>query len=62
MCPRGERGSAPNARSPCSRLPVITPAPLPDSEDCLYLNVFVPENAASEALPVIVFFPGGNYK
>jgi para-nitrobenzyl esterase len=28
-------------------------------EDCLYLNVFVPKQASSKKLPVMVWFPGG---
>lgn len=30
------------------------------SEDCLYLNVFAPENAGSEPLPVIFYIHGGS--
>ncbi|XP_008560044.1 esterase FE4 [Microplitis demolitor] len=30
-------------------------------EDCLHLNVFVPENASSEKLPVMVFVHGGSF-
>eukprot|EP00730_Choanoeca_flexa_P016876 TRINITY_DN8056_c0_g2_i2.p1 TRINITY_DN8056_c0_g2~~TRINITY_DN8056_c0_g2_i2.p1 ORF type:complete len:559 (+),score=121.59 TRINITY_DN8056_c0_g2_i2:86-1762(+) len=35
------------------------------SESCLYLNIFVPSSAfepSSPALPVMVWFPGGNYE
>ncbi|GAA4415933.1 carboxylesterase family protein [Nibrella viscosa] len=31
------------------------------SEDCLYLNVWTPANAAGEKLPVLVYFYGGGY-
>ena len=30
------------------------------SEDCLYLNVYAPENTADESLPVMVWFHGGS--
>lgn len=30
-----------------------------DSEDCLYLNIWMPQQAAGAALPVMVFFHGG---
>jgi len=30
-----------------------------DSEDCLYLNIWVPQKADAAALPVLVFFHGG---
>ncbi|HZS58526.1 MAG TPA: carboxylesterase family protein [Gemmatimonadaceae bacterium] len=30
-------------------------------EDCLYLNVWVPRRHDGQPLPVIIFFPGGNY-
>ncbi len=32
------------------------------SEDCLYLNVFVPENAGDEKLPVLFFIHGGSLR
>jgi para-nitrobenzyl esterase len=31
------------------------------SEDCLYLNVWVPANASKEKLPVLVYFYGGGF-
>jgi para-nitrobenzyl esterase len=33
----------------------------PISEDCLYLNVWTPANAASDRLPVMVYFFGGAF-
>lgn len=33
----------------------------PVSEDCLYLNVFVPTKRNSSLLPVIVYLPGGGF-
>src|SRR3954453_13427654 len=32
-----------------------------NSEDCLYLNVWTPANAASDRLPVLVYFYGGGF-
>jgi len=37
------------------------PPPQPISEDCLYLNVWTPANAASDKLPVIVWSYGGAF-
>ena len=34
---------------------------LPESEDCLYLNIATPAKAASEKLPVLVWLHGGAY-
>lgn len=31
------------------------------SEDCLYLNVYAPENASGKNLPVMVWLYGGHY-
>uniref|UniRef100_A0A1I8A1J5 Carboxylic ester hydrolase n=1 Tax=Steinernema glaseri TaxID=37863 RepID=A0A1I8A1J5_9BILA len=31
------------------------------SEDCLFLNVFAPQNAPPEGLPAVVFFHGGSF-
>ncbi|XP_004697442.1 thyroglobulin [Echinops telfairi] len=42
-------------RASCWQPGAKTPTPLGVSEDCLYLNVFVPEGAAPSA-PVLVFF------
>lgn len=33
----------------------------PDSEDCLYLNVYAPLNPADESLPVFIYIPGGGF-
>jgi hypothetical protein len=52
---------ATNFASPCIQL--AFPTGTFGSEDCLYLNVFVPANASAEAdLPVMVHLhPGGNF-
>lgn len=33
----------------------------PDSEDCLYVNVYAPLNPVSESLPVFIYIPGGGF-
>ena len=35
---------------------------IPMSEDCLYLNIWTPANAADEKLPVLVWYFGGGYQ
>ena len=44
--------------TPGAGVPVV---PL-GSEDCLYLNIYSPAQAASEHRPVMVFFPGGGFQ
>lgn len=36
-------------------------SPYQQSEDCLYLNIWAPENARGKSLPVLVFIHGGGY-
>ncbi|KAK2598351.1 hypothetical protein N8I77_011771 [Diaporthe amygdali] len=33
----------------------------PDSEDCLYVNVYAPLSPVSESLPVFIYIPGGGF-
>jgi para-nitrobenzyl esterase len=47
--------SAPQADVP------IHPTDMPQSEDCLYLNVLTPARKASDKLPVMVWLHGGAY-
>jgi para-nitrobenzyl esterase len=46
--------------SPQSTTPVDL-SDMPQSEDCLYLNVLSPANKSSEKLPVMVWLHGGGY-
>ena len=39
----------------------IHPTDMPQSEDCLYLNVLAPARKASDKLPVMVWLHGGAY-
>ena len=44
-------------------LPVLTDTvlPLPESEDCLFLNVWTPGVGAAKKRPVMVWLHGGGY-
>lgn len=53
---------------PCAQIPVPAGGDafgsgkkIESSEDCLYLNVWVPKHAANEPLPVMVWIHGGQY-
>jgi len=45
--------------SPCAQLPSLTGTPS-EQEDCLYLNVWSPDPAPAEPLPVMVWIHGGS--
>lgn len=50
----------------CSKFPNVAvqesdTSPLEQSEDCLYLNIWAPDNATQKDLPVLVFIHGGGY-
>jgi para-nitrobenzyl esterase len=45
--------------SACAQLPSLTGTPS-ENEDCLYLNVWTPEPAPAEPLPVMVWIHGGS--
>jgi carboxylesterase type B len=43
--------------------PVLDTCPDTQSEDCLYINVFVPRASnMTTKVPVAIFLPGGNYR
>lgn len=49
-------------KAPFSRHPLTTPFPTPKAEeDCLYLNIWTPAEAADEKLPVMVWIYGGAF-
>uniref|UniRef100_A0A1B0DG11 Carboxylesterase type B domain-containing protein n=1 Tax=Phlebotomus papatasi TaxID=29031 RepID=A0A1B0DG11_PHLPP len=52
------------ARDICLQIAIFDPSrPILGSEDCLYLNIYRPLNRKdSEALPVLVFIPGGGFQ
>jgi para-nitrobenzyl esterase len=46
--------------SPQSKVPIDV-SDMPQSEDCLYLNVLTPAKKASDNLPVMIWLHGGSY-
>jgi para-nitrobenzyl esterase len=53
----GGRGNAPAAQA----APPAAPVQPPQSEDCLYINVWTSANAASDRRPVMVWIYGGGF-
>lgn len=49
-------------KSDCPQMPILGPTAKSVDEDCLYLNVYVPQTTNAESLPVMFWIYGGGYQ
>jgi para-nitrobenzyl esterase len=50
-----------SSMAPQLKMPAEGKSIMPESEDCLYLNVYTPAKSAGDKLPVMVWMHGGGY-